>query len=234
MELKIRDTEAHEIKTMAKFEEKVFGLNAFSCSDLEGMELFWLVFDKNFIGWMACEEYTRIQGQRSLYVASLAIIPEFQGMRFSELLLNFALCYGRRESFHSVLLHVRESNVRMIKASKRVGFELTKIVSNYYQNPSEDGILMETTLSSIRVSYAATSTRPLVPGFIGIRFGPDADQIYARYVLSQLTGTESTINLPDDNYIVIWVKPGTEDRLIHDMKNFSGIAEARRVREPIR
>lgn len=235
MELKIRDAEPHEIKTMAKFEEKVFVTDAFSEADFEGLKPFWLLLNKNFIGWMVLEKTQGIHSQKGLHVASLGIIPEFQGMGFSEMLLNFALCYSRREKSHYVSLYTRESNVRMIRASQRVGFELKKIVPSYYQNPDEDGILMEIILPAGHLLHATINKkRPLVPGFIGVQFGPDADQRYARYILCQFAGIDNTINLPPDRYLVIWVKPGTEDQLIRDLKNCSSVAEARQLHEPVR
>jgi ribosomal-protein-alanine N-acetyltransferase len=75
-----------------------------------------------------------------LSVISLAVDVTFRGNRIGKTLLHMALTNLKKNK--SIHLSVRVSNSVAINLYKKEGFSIVKMISNYYNDPQEDGIEM--------------------------------------------------------------------------------------------
>lgn len=76
-------------------------------------------------------------------VARIAVIPSCRRMGIAEQLLDCAWNYCKETGIVRVLLEVRQGNIGAISLYEKQGFETLGIRKGYYQEPLEDGVIME-------------------------------------------------------------------------------------------
>ncbi len=84
-----------------------------------------------------------IRNKRYLWIASTGLLPEFRGRGIGKTLKAWQIAYAREEGFQKLVTQCRVSNARMIGINKRFGFQERRIYPGSYQNPEEDGVVME-------------------------------------------------------------------------------------------
>jgi len=90
----------------------------------------------------------KLAGQVSVWIdagkaqiLNLYILPEFQGHKLGDRLLEFCLGYLEANQVEDITLEVRKSNLRAISLYEKYGFRQVATRKNYYDN-GEDAFLM--------------------------------------------------------------------------------------------
>ena len=80
--------------------------------------------------------------QRSIRIYSLAILPNYQGQGYGDLLLRHVFELANRNSLERIVIEAQASNNKLIAWYQSKGFETVKTLKDYYDQ-NEDGIKME-------------------------------------------------------------------------------------------
>ncbi len=75
-------------------------------------------------------------------ITNVAVSKEFQNRGIGYAVITEMLAIAREEGLKSFTLEVRESNQNAIKLYKKLGFMKEGIRKNYYENPTEDALIM--------------------------------------------------------------------------------------------
>lgn len=84
---------------------------------------FWLVFDE-------------------LHINNLAIRPEFRRRGLATALLEHAMTTAAARGGRRATLEVRRSNAAAQRIYQRLGFEVAGVRRHYYENPTEDALIL--------------------------------------------------------------------------------------------
>ena len=76
------------------------------------------------------------------HITNIAIIPEFRGKRFGEILLIHLMGIALTKGAERITLEVRVSNTNAKKLYNRLGFEAAGVRKGYYVDTKEDAIIM--------------------------------------------------------------------------------------------
>lgn len=82
-------------------------------------------------------------------ITQVSVKKDFQGRHIGRRLLEALEEEGRKAGVASFFLEVRQSNVPAIHLYESCGFSAQGIRKNFYENPREDGILMEKKTASL-------------------------------------------------------------------------------------
>jgi ribosomal protein S18 acetylase RimI-like enzyme len=69
---------------------------------------------------------------RSLRFASLAVLPSYQGFGVGEHIINAIETYARQKNFRSIVLEIRQDDLRLLRRYLGLGYVHQKIVANYH------------------------------------------------------------------------------------------------------
>jgi ribosomal protein S18 acetylase RimI-like enzyme len=145
-----------EIQTLARFDKKIFGSDAFPRDAWRIYHAWWMLLDGQKIGCSAflqnvdfqpdinIEKNPRRPG--SLYIASTGILPKFQGYGLGKLLKSWQIAHARYRRFERIVTNTRQSNKAMIDLNRQFGFRKIQTVRHYHQNPQESTVVMELVL----------------------------------------------------------------------------------------
>ena len=81
-------------------------------------------------------------------ITQVSVKRECQGRHIGRRLLEMLEEEGKRAGVASFFLEVRRSNAPAIHLYENCGFSVQGIRKNFYENPREDGILMEKKVAS--------------------------------------------------------------------------------------
>ncbi len=76
------------------------------------------------------------------YITNIAILPEFRGRGFGDLLVSALKDLAKERSLDFISLEVRESNTVAISLYRKHGFKEKGRRKNFYTSPNEDAIIM--------------------------------------------------------------------------------------------
>ena len=82
-------------------------------------------------------------------ITQVSVKKDFQGRHIGRRLLETLEEEGKKEGVVSFFLEVRQSNAPAIHLYQNCGFSVQGIRKNFYENPREDGILMEKKTASL-------------------------------------------------------------------------------------
>ncbi len=99
----------------------------------------WLVLDEEEAVKGYCV-FRIIAGEGELF--RIAVLPEYRGGGLAKKLMERLAEYSKEKAVASIFLEVRESNKIARNLYKSYGFEEEGIRKNYYQNPSENAVIM--------------------------------------------------------------------------------------------
>lgn len=74
------------------------------------------------------------------HILNVAILPEFQGKGYGNVLMEFLMSESLREGLENVTLEVRKSNERAIKLYEKFGFKCAGVRPKYYLD-GEDALI---------------------------------------------------------------------------------------------
>lgn len=94
-----------------------------------------LLFDKTPIGY-----YSYIHIFDEAHILNIAILPEYQGKGYGNVMMEYLLSESLKEGLENVTLEVRKSNVKAIGLYEKYGFKCVGIRPRYYMN-GEDALI---------------------------------------------------------------------------------------------
>ena len=83
-----------------------------------------------------------IQSFEEADITNVAVLPQKRRQGIAETLLNYAMEDGAEHGIFAYTLEVRESNLAAVKLYEKLGFVKEGIRKNFYENPTENAIIM--------------------------------------------------------------------------------------------
>ncbi|MFV0255280.1 MAG: ribosomal protein S18-alanine N-acetyltransferase [Erysipelotrichaceae bacterium] len=87
------------------------------------MAIYWIIFDQ-------------------VQIVRIGVLPKYRNKNYAQSMLNFIIDDSRPAGCEIITLEVRASNAAAIALYDKNGFECVSSRKNYYQNPSEDALVM--------------------------------------------------------------------------------------------
>ncbi|MBO4548301.1 MAG: ribosomal protein S18-alanine N-acetyltransferase [Abditibacteriota bacterium] len=75
-------------------------------------------------------------------LANLAVSPLYRGKGYGRILVDHCIAEARKDGSRELFLEVRESNTAARRLYRSFGFEIIGKRKDYYDHPSEDGLVM--------------------------------------------------------------------------------------------
>lgn len=104
----------------------------------EHSEYYCLMSEKSLIGYVGLHHILDEATINMIYIQ-----PKYRQKGLATSLLNYVLEQLAYRAIRHLFLEVRESNHSAIKLYRRAGFERLISRQNYYQNPTENAIIMQ-------------------------------------------------------------------------------------------
>lgn len=140
--IKIRQMQIGDIPDVVRIEKVNFSR---PWSDLG----FLSALNKENTIYLTAELDGRIVGYAGMWIAAddgeitnVAVDKEFQNQKIGHLLLENMWKYGEKEGVTAYFLEVRSSNKPAITLYEHQGFRQAGLRKNFYEAPTEDGIVM--------------------------------------------------------------------------------------------
>lgn len=152
---------AGEIRSLLGFDRKVFSAaDRFPASYWMQVQSYWMIVGLVKVGCCAFEKHVdfdedltdaEVNSRRkgSLYIASTAILPRYQGRGFGRLMKCWQIAYATHHKFSRIVTNTRQSNHAMIDLNRKFGFEVIRVTPDYYSDPSESAVVMELRIAPI-------------------------------------------------------------------------------------
>jgi ribosomal protein S18 acetylase RimI-like enzyme len=138
-----------ENEALCEFDRNVFGsfpADLFDPDEWAEYESYWMIVDGKNVGCSAFVpdvDYDDKPRPKCLYVVSTGVLPESQGQGFGEKQKEWQIEYARQRGFELIVTNMRESNSRIIRLNKKLGFAVRESVPGYYSDPDEAALVME-------------------------------------------------------------------------------------------
>jgi ribosomal protein S18 acetylase RimI-like enzyme len=131
-----------ELRSLVRFDRKIFSnADRFHAADWKAYDSYWLFVDSKKVGCCAFEAR-----DRSLYIATTGILPQFQRMGFGDLMKAWQVAYARQHGFARIVTNTRKRNAAMIALNKKHGFKVIRTLPGYYKDPPDSTVVMELVL----------------------------------------------------------------------------------------
>lgn len=149
-----------EIGSLTAFDRKVFSAaDRFQPHHWKGLQSYWMLIDEVKVGCCAFEKDVDFQQDQrpdglnprldgSLYIASTAILPRFQGHGFGRMLKAWQVAYAWRHKFNRIVTNTRKRNKPMIHLNRKFNFKVIRITPGYYTEPADSTVVMELCIHS--------------------------------------------------------------------------------------
>lgn len=117
-----------------------------------------IVEDTNMINYVALSSeaqtdkttltgYTfMLDGYEEGHIENIAVSPHYRGTGVGALLMNALIEEATKRGIPSITLEVRQGNRPAMALYHKYGFKVAGYRRNYYQDPSEDAIIMRRTI----------------------------------------------------------------------------------------
>lgn len=142
----IRDMTVDDVQYVADIEKKLF-------SDPWSREAFEDALEnRSQKFFVACEEENVVGFCGFMHVAdegeivNIGVAPEHQRQGIARRMMEHMLEFGRNLEVRTCYLEVRDSNTPARELYNRLGFKIIGRRNDYYLNPREDAIIMETSI----------------------------------------------------------------------------------------
>ncbi|XP_054794271.1 uncharacterized protein LOC129299812 [Prosopis cineraria] len=86
------------------------------------------------VGAISCHRERKEDGAVRLYIMTLGVLEPYRRLGVGTRLMNHMLDLSSKENMSEVYLHVHTDNEDAINFYKKLGFETTERISNYYRN----------------------------------------------------------------------------------------------------
>lgn len=130
-----------DLDTVAKLEKEIFSTPWSKESFLESLEktysYFFVAIEKEPVGYCGVHN---LGGDGE--ITNVAVTPKYRGKQIAYHLLEYAMEESRKMGVEAFTLEVRISNVPAVKLYEKLGFRQEGIRKNFYENPTEDALIM--------------------------------------------------------------------------------------------
>ena len=155
MDIAIIAASEDDIPLLAELDKAIYlPADAFSEKDFMDPDYknFLLFLDEDPIGSTVLAPHKTIaesysaplpSAEGTLYIISTAILPQFQRSGFGSIVKAWQIAYARRNNFQRIVTNTRVSNRGSIALNQKFKFRITRVITNYYSDPSEDAFALE-------------------------------------------------------------------------------------------
>jgi len=155
LNIAIRATNNDDIPLLAELDKAIYlPADAFSEEDFMDPDYknFLLFLDNIPIGSTVLAPHKTVaesysaplpSAEGTLYIISTAILPQFQRSGFGSIVKAWQIAYARRNNFQRIVTNTRVSNRGSIALNQKFKFRITRVITNYYSDPSEDAFALE-------------------------------------------------------------------------------------------
>jgi ribosomal protein S18 acetylase RimI-like enzyme len=143
-----------DLDDLLEFDHRTFGAypdDLFEREDWSGCVSYWMFVNGIKVGCSAFQhnvDYDGAPRSGCLYIASTGILPEFQGRGFGKKEKQWQIEYAHRNGFAMMVTNMRQSNTRIIRLNRSLGFRYRGLDAAYYHNPDEPAVVMELSLKA--------------------------------------------------------------------------------------
>ena len=126
--------------TIAKIENECFSSpwsESSICSEAESGSVFLVAEEKDIIGYISCKIILE-EG----YINNVAVTNSFRNRGVARLLLSSLIKEAKQKNADFLTLEVRRSNIPAQNLYRSFGFEDVGERKNFYNNPTEDALLL--------------------------------------------------------------------------------------------
>lgn len=151
MEITIRRVWPDEMGLLCELDVRIFDKDAFNTPDLwKGLETFFILVNGSIVGSIALRHNTNVAENYeadyfnrpgSLYIVSTGVVPEWQARGIGNKAKEWEINYAQTAGFSRIVTNARASNVRSIKLNEKFGFQITRVIPNWYGD--EDTVVLE-------------------------------------------------------------------------------------------
>ena len=148
-----RATLPHDAAALLDFDKRIFGSDTFESAEVwQRYKSYWIAADDQRVGAIAIapdaapsahawEEELHQAG--ALFLASIGILPEFQGKSYGSQALRLLIRRQCGMGFGYLISNFRVSNEGSRHLHERAGFtDQKRIIPGYYRNPVEDAMVV--------------------------------------------------------------------------------------------
>jgi ribosomal protein S18 acetylase RimI-like enzyme len=138
-----------EIDALCEFDKIVFGAypsDLFDKEDWAEYDSYWMTLDGKRIGCSAFAydiDFDNTPRPNCLYIASMGILPKYQGQGFGSKQKQWQLDFARHRHCKTIVTNMRQNNVRVIRLNAKFGFTQRETSPGYYSDPDEAALVME-------------------------------------------------------------------------------------------
>lgn len=140
MEINIRVAEEIEASSILDLDKNNFSNffdEKFYIEKILEENLLVAVIDKKIVGFIL---FNSVFDEAEIY--KIVVSKDFRKNGISKELMKNFIERVKKKDILKIFLEVRESNIPAIKLYENFGFENIRIISDYYSNPKENGIVM--------------------------------------------------------------------------------------------
>lgn len=130
-----------DLDRVAQMEKETFSMPWSKASFQESLEktysYFFVAEENEIVGYCGIHNFGG-DGE----ITNVAVDKEWRQKHVASSMLEFAMKETQKEGIEAFTLEVRASNVPAIRLYEKLGFLQQGIRKNFYQNPTEDAIIM--------------------------------------------------------------------------------------------
>jgi len=147
MNFEIRRADSSEAVALAALDQKMFPVSDYITTKQWGeLTSFWIRVDGKIVGSIGLEPYADDGSApflKSLHVASIGLLPKFQGKGLGSLAQQWEINYAKAHGFKRIVAHCRASNEVSLHLHQKFGFKVVGEVPHSYHEPEESAITLE-------------------------------------------------------------------------------------------
>jgi ribosomal protein S18 acetylase RimI-like enzyme len=138
-----------ELDALCEFDRRTFNAypaDLYSPDAWRKLEPYWMVVDGKTVGCSAFRFHSDYDGSPrcgTISISTTGVLPEFQNRGFGRLQKEWQIEHAKLNGFSRMVTCVRESNERIIRLNKKLGFKTLRLYPEYYKDPEEAAIVME-------------------------------------------------------------------------------------------
>jgi len=143
-----------EIEALCAFDSRAFRAypaDLYNPDVWRKLESYWMVVDGETVGCSAFRFDVDHDGSArpgTLSLSSTGVLPEYQGRGYGLMQKEWQIEFAKQQGFQRIVTCMRESNERIIRLNKKLGFRPVGIDPHYYQRPEEAALVMELLLEN--------------------------------------------------------------------------------------
>lgn len=143
-----------EIEALCEFDRKAFHAYPADLYRPEAwlkLEPYWMILDGKIVGCSAFRSNQDFDGSPrpgTLCISTTGVMPECQGQGLGKLQKRWQIEHAKSKGFTRIVTCMRQSNERIVRLNKNLGFKVLMTDPHYYTGPDEAALVMELDLQA--------------------------------------------------------------------------------------